>query len=162
MAQVELPASQVPPRYELAEATTPRASLAPSSTNTSTSSRKSWTNPSSHTTPATTPSTSPPPVSYRHSVNAPIPVEPSTSNQGITKCTVNIFCQRKAEGPRQELFPRDIREFRLAKVALIPVVAGQRRFVSLDVVFGEVDKPLAAYLEKHFLSKFWENYFQSL
>jgi len=36
-------------------------------------------------------------------------------------------------------------------VALIPVIAGQRRFVSLDVVFGEVDKPLAAYLEKHFL-----------
>jgi hypothetical protein len=38
-------------------------------------------------------------------------------------------------------------------VALIPVVAGQRRFVSLDVVFGEVDKSLAVYLEKHFLSK---------
>jgi hypothetical protein len=75
------------------------------------------------------------------------------TNQGIIKHTVNIFCQRKAEEPRQEEYPRDIREFRLAKVALIPVVAGQRRFVSLDVVFGEVHKPLAAYLEKHFLSE---------
>lgn len=44
-----------------------------------------------------------------------------------------------------------MREFRLAKVALIPVAAGERRFVSLDVVFGEVDKGVAGILEKHYL-----------
>jgi hypothetical protein len=68
---------------------------------------------------------------------------------------VNIFCQRKAElGMEREEIPRDVREFRLAKVALIPVLAGERRFVSLDVVFGEVDKAVAGFLEKHYLSMF--------
>jgi hypothetical protein len=43
-----------------------------------------------------------------------------------------------------------VREFRLAKVALIPVAAGERRFVSLDVVFGEIDKGVAGILEKHY------------
>jgi hypothetical protein len=52
----------------------------------------------------------------------------------------------------REEIPRDVREFRLAKVALIPVVAGERRFVSLDIVFGEVDKAVAGLLEKHYLS----------
>jgi hypothetical protein len=45
-----------------------------------------------------------------------------------------------------------VREFRLARVALIPVVAGARKFVSIDVVFGEVDMKFAAIVEKHFTS----------
>jgi hypothetical protein len=46
--------------------------------------------------------------------------------------------------------PQDVREFRLAKIALIPISAGKRRFVSLDVVFGEIDEAYSTMVEKHF------------
>jgi hypothetical protein len=81
-----------------------------------------------------------------------ISVQVHSGEPGITKYTVDIFCQRKADGNgnRREELPRDVREFRLAKLALIPIVAGARKFVSIDVVFGDIDKQYAAMVEKHF------------
>ncbi|EPS44524.1 hypothetical protein H072_1495 [Dactylellina haptotyla CBS 200.50] len=72
----------------------------------------------------------------------------------VSKYVVRIFCQRKREdGDNREESPRDIREFRLANLALINLVAGGQKYVLLDAVFGELDKPVASLLEKHwFLS----------
>ncbi|KAH8671816.1 hypothetical protein BGZ60DRAFT_527265 [Tricladium varicosporioides] len=95
-----------------------------------------------HPTPPATPSTKRPLSS--------IGLQPGT----VSKYTGKVFCQRKSTSksvnPVLET-PRDISEFRLAKIALIPVVAGERSFVSIDIVFGEVDKGIAGLLEKHFL-----------
>lgn len=75
-----------------------------------------------------------------------------SEDDGVKKFVVDVFCplKRDANRNRREQIPRDVREFRLAKVALIPIVAGKRTFVSLDVVFGEVDKSYAGLVEKHF------------
>ncbi|KAF3912028.1 hypothetical protein ABW21_db0200442 [Orbilia brochopaga] len=68
----------------------------------------------------------------------------------VSKFAARIFCQRKrAEGDTREEFPRDIREFRLANLALIKLAAGRERHVLLDAVFGELDKQVAPLLEKH-------------
>jgi hypothetical protein len=68
---------------------------------------------------------------------------------------VEVYCplKRDGSGQRREQIPRDVREFRLAKVALTPIVAGKRTFVSFDVVFGEVDKVYSDIVEKHFSCK---------
>ena len=65
---------------------------------------------------------------------------------------MDIYCplRRDANGVHREQIPRDVREFRLAKIALIPIVAGKRSFVSFDVVFGEMDKTFSNLVEKHF------------
>ncbi|KAK6536083.1 hypothetical protein TWF281_000329 [Arthrobotrys megalospora] len=68
----------------------------------------------------------------------------------VSKFTVRLFCQRKREeGDTHEESPRDIREFRLANLALIKLAAGGERYVLLDAVFGELDKAIAPLLEKH-------------
>ncbi|KAF2454882.1 hypothetical protein BDY21DRAFT_96233 [Lineolata rhizophorae] len=66
---------------------------------------------------------------------------------------VRIFCQRKVNHTHERLFeiPRDVAEFRRAKLSLLPVAAGRHRHFSLDVAFGELDRDLASLLEKHFL-----------
>jgi hypothetical protein len=72
----------------------------------------------------------------------------------VSTYTARVFCQWKSDLHSDSIFrelPRDIREFRVAKMTLIPVIAGERRFVSLDLIFGEVDKNVASLLEKHFL-----------
>jgi hypothetical protein len=71
-----------------------------------------------------------------------MPSPSQNEDDGIKKFVVDVFCplKRDANGNRREQIPRDVREFRLAKVALIPIVAGKRTFVSFDVVFGEMDK----------------------
>lgn len=73
-------------------------------------------------------------------------------NSGIKKFTVDIFCPPKkdANGIRRKPLPRDVREFRLAKLAVIPIVAGRRTFVSIDVVFGQLDERFSELVEKHF------------
>ena len=55
--------------------------------------------------------------------------------------------------------PRDIREFRIANLALIKLEAGGERYVLLDAVFGELDKAIAPLLEKHWyrMSSFTPN-----
>jgi len=147
----------VPLRYELPGFSPTQIHNTPSSTSSSPAlQNNTWSTASSRSTPGTTPATSPPPPAYPSTLAPNLPQQnkgsPSEA-QGIIKFTVNIFCQRKAEpGMEREEIPRDVREFRLAKVALIPVVAGERRFVSLDIVFGEVDKAVAGLLEKHYLS----------
>jgi hypothetical protein len=84
-----------------------------------------------------------------------ISAQVQSGEQGIKKYTVDIFCQRKEDinGNRREEIPRDVREFRLAKLALIPIVAGTRKFVSIDVVFGDMDKQYATMVEKHFAGR---------
>ncbi|KAH6669000.1 hypothetical protein B0J14DRAFT_154736 [Halenospora varia] len=122
--------------------------------------------PRGYFTPPPTTSINPtPPPTYRTSYTGhpTPPATPSTkrpiSSMGlqpgtVSKYTAKVFCQRKttskSANPVLET-PRDISEFRLAKIALIPVVAGERSFVSIDIVFGEVDKGIAGLLEKHFL-----------
>ena len=71
----------------------------------------------------------------------------------MVKFTVQVFCQRKQNPafPERQEAPRDIREFRVAKLALISVVAGPKKYLSLDLVFGEADAGIAKLLEKHFL-----------
>lgn len=117
-------------------------------------------------TPPPSASTNPtPPPTYRKSSNgAPTPsatrsakghmsgvgIQPGT----VSKFTAKVFCQRKSTSKSAHPIletPRDISEFRLAKIALIPVVAGERSFVSIDIVFGEVDRGISGLLEKHFL-----------
>lgn len=143
----ELPGSTVPPRYEMPTSPASRPYLSPSSSTKSSDSKGSA---NSYSTRATTPGASPGP--NRNSYAAPAAARGSENN-GIKKYTVNVFCPRKEDsaGQRREEIPRDLREFRLAKLALIPVVAGTRKLVSLDVIFGEIDKPVASLLEKHFL-----------
>ncbi|KAK6509082.1 hypothetical protein TWF481_003845 [Arthrobotrys musiformis] len=75
---------------------------------------------------------------------------PSSSDPNVSKFAIRIFCQRKREeGDTHEESPRDIREFRLANLALIKLAAGGERYVLLDAVFGELDKAIAPLLEKH-------------
>ncbi|KAF2680721.1 hypothetical protein K458DRAFT_392762 [Lentithecium fluviatile CBS 122367] len=73
-------------------------------------------------------------------------------SDGIKKNVVDIYCPLKpnANGDRRAQIPRDVREFRLAKVALIPTIDGKRTFVSFDVVFGEMDKGIFDLVEKYF------------
>ncbi|RVD81058.1 uncharacterized protein DFL_008936 [Arthrobotrys flagrans] len=74
----------------------------------------------------------------------------STDDPNVSKFAVRIFCQRKrGEEDTHEELPRDIREFRLANLALIKLAAGGERYVLLDAVFGELDKAIAPLLEKH-------------
>ncbi|KAJ6259884.1 hypothetical protein Dda_5528 [Drechslerella dactyloides] len=76
--------------------------------------------------------------------------EDDGDDPNVSKFAARIFCQRKREeGDTREEFPRDIREFRLANLALIKLVAGRERHVLLDAVFGELDKQIAPLLEKH-------------
>jgi hypothetical protein len=85
----------------------------------------------------------------------PSPSQTPKDDDGIKKFVIDIYCpmKRDANGNRREQIPRDVREFRLAKVALIPIVAGKRTFVSFDVVFGEIDKVYSDLVEKHFSCK---------
>jgi len=145
---VELPASAVPPRYELPAANSPRYAPAPPypqqpaqhSPNPSIASSSSTLVPSPR---AEVPS---PPLGYTKASSK------ADDNDLIKKFVVDIYCplKRDAHGNRREQIPRDVREFRLAKVALIPIVAGKRTFLSFDVVFGEADKMYADIVEKHF------------
>ncbi|KAK6357498.1 hypothetical protein TWF718_001807 [Orbilia javanica] len=74
----------------------------------------------------------------------------SADDPNVSKFAVRIFCQRKrGENDTHEESPRDIREFRLANLALIKLAAGGERYVLLDAVFGELDKAIAPLLEKH-------------
>ncbi|PVH93983.1 hypothetical protein DM02DRAFT_694377 [Periconia macrospinosa] len=149
----ELYGSTVPPLYELPAANTPGQHL----TATPTSPPASATSQSfGSTTPL--PSLQSPPT--EHSAN---PALPRAQDLPIKRYTVDIFCplKRDAQGIRRQQIPRDVREFRLAKVALIPIIAGSRRFVSFDVVFGETDKAYARLVEKHF-SFFSETQFLKL
>ncbi|KAK6362813.1 hypothetical protein TWF730_000266 [Orbilia blumenaviensis] len=74
----------------------------------------------------------------------------SADDPNVSKFVVRLFCQRKREeGDTHEESPRDIREFRLANLALIKLAAGAERYVLLDAVFGELDKAIAPLLEKH-------------
>lgn len=142
----ELPGDLPPARYEMPAVNSPRPTLTPSATSSSGSTRRSWSNAS---TPVTTPPTSPHPGTNLKGGT----LRSGPNNTGITKYTVNVFCQRKTEpgASRREELPRDIREFRLTKLALIPVVAGEKKFLSIDLVFGERDQGVAKVLEKHFV-----------
>ncbi|EGX51073.1 hypothetical protein AOL_s00054g809 [Orbilia oligospora ATCC 24927] len=75
---------------------------------------------------------------------------PSADDPNVSKFAVRLFCQRKRkEEDTHEEIPRDIREFRIANLALIKLEAGGERYVLLDAVFGELDKAIAPLLEKH-------------
>ncbi|KAF3916665.1 hypothetical protein ABW20_dc0104994 [Dactylellina cionopaga] len=75
----------------------------------------------------------------------------------VSKYVVRVFCQRKREeGDTHEESPRDIREFRLANLALIKLAAGGQRYVLLDAVFGELDKAIAPLLEKHWYGTYFK------
>ncbi|KAK6516360.1 hypothetical protein TWF506_006269 [Arthrobotrys conoides] len=74
----------------------------------------------------------------------------SADDANVSKFAVRLFCQRKRkEEDTHEELPRDIREFRIANLALIKLEAGGERYVLLDAVFGELDKAIAPLLEKH-------------
>ncbi|KAH7136012.1 hypothetical protein B0J11DRAFT_597307 [Dendryphion nanum] len=160
---VELPGSSVPARYELPVVNSARQT--PHIQNTPPSPRPSFNSGSNIPTGRTPLSSSNTTLvnSPRSGLASPTLPEvnvnskqyPKTSgdkNDGIKKYTVDIYCPLKpdATGIRRQQIPRDVREFRLAKVALIPIVAGKRSFVSLDIVFGELDKAYSHLVEKHF------------
>ncbi|KAF2824461.1 hypothetical protein CC86DRAFT_384088 [Ophiobolus disseminans] len=154
---VELPASAVPARYELPAVSTPRQTPLPPYSpprHARPSTRPGQASPtaSSTTTLVPSPRSELPSPRLGHTKANNIPSPTADGNDGIKKFVVDIYCplKRDAHGNCREQVPRDVREFRLSKVALIPIVAGKRTFVSFDVVFGEVDKPYADIVEKHF------------
>jgi len=162
----ELPATPVPARYELSSVSSPSelptaSTTKPGSVPSSVSIRQ----------PGTTPWNSPSDVSnisgttivasptrFQSSPSSPSMNKDASDmhyqgeNSGIKKFTVDIFCPPKkdANGIRRKPLPRDVREFRLAKLAVIPIVAGRRTFVSIDVVFGQLDERFSELVEKHF------------
>jgi hypothetical protein len=166
-----MPASPMPVRYELpvnspARQPSPNPPFQPL---TQAQRYLQGQRPQNFFTPPPSTATNPtPPPTYRTSVTGH-PTPPATPSSKrpysgiglqpgtVSKYTAKVFCQRKSTSksanPVLET-PRDISEFRLAKIALIPVVAGERSFVSIDIVFGEIDKGIAGLLEKHFLGRF--------
>ncbi|KAK6344034.1 hypothetical protein TWF696_007681 [Orbilia brochopaga] len=153
-----------PPRNEYRNEHNPRienAVYGPTSDNSSASSL--------YDPPYTAASASTAPTSYPPSRNLPSPgnqypppqparqpqkfaanTEDDGDDPNVSKFAARIFCQRKREeGDTREEYPRDIREFRLANLALIKLSAGRERHVLLDAVFGELDKQIAPLLEKH-------------
>jgi hypothetical protein len=155
---VELAASPVPPRYELPSGSVHRQNQAPPYSPPQYSRQSpnpGWTSPSGSSTTTLVPS----PRTELHSPilgsGKPSAIPIGHENDGIKKFVVDIYCplKRDANGNRRVQIPCDVREFRLAKVALIPIVAGKRTFVSFDVVFGEMDKIYSDLVEKHFSCK---------
>jgi hypothetical protein len=156
---VELPGSTVPPRYELPNDSVQRQTPIPPRTPQQ-AARQSphlvWPSPNgSSTTLVSSPRSEIHSPTLGHAKHKIIPSPSGNTDEGIKKFVVDIYCplKRDASGNRREQFPRDIREFRLAKVALIPIVAGKRTFLSLDVVFGDIDKLYSDIVEKHFSCK---------
>lgn len=87
--------------------------------------------------------------SYQSSIASSPSLQPRT----VSRYQIHIYCQHKTTNPNPiREIPRDIREFRTAKLALIPVAAGPHHHVSIDIVYGEIDKNIAGILESHFIS----------
>lgn len=154
---IELPASPVQRPYELPDSRVLRQTPVPPYSSPYQSPNSGWDSPQKSSTTTLIPSPrsvlSSPTLSNTKGDSFP---SPNRSEQdGIKKFVIDIYCPLKkdASGNRREQIPRDVREFRLAKVALIPIVAGKRTFVSFDVVFGEMDKAYSQLVEKHFSCK---------
>lgn len=135
---VEMPGSEPAPRHELsAEWSSSRGSTLYAATDNTT---KAY----------------PKLASVPQVVQPSLPQSPSFSQDNVLTYEGRVFCQRKTNtGTEVKEFPRDIAEFRPARIVLIPLIAGTQQFLSIDVVFGPLDKAAGALWEKHFLGEPW-------